>query len=78
DAFLLSGELGAGKTVFARGFLGALGWEGAVRSPTYPILHPYPTSPPVLHADLYRLSSAEGIGVEDYESTHILLIEWPD
>ena len=32
----------------------------------------------MLHADLYRLTSAEGLGLEDYFDTHLCLIEWPD
>lgn len=75
---LLEGPLGAGKTTFARGVLEALGHIGAVRSPTFNLLHEYSTDPPVLHADLYRLSLANGLGLEDYYDTHLCLIEWPD
>ena len=78
DAVLLSGPLGAGKTTWTRGLLRAAGWTEAVRSPTYNLMHSYPTQPPILHADLYRLESAEGIGLEDYLDTHICIIEWPD
>lgn len=75
---LLDGPMGAGKTTFARGVLEALGHVGAVRSPTFNLLHVYDTNPPVLHADLYRLSAATGLGLEDYFDTHLCLIEWPD
>lgn len=75
---LLFGELGAGKTTLVRGLLSAAGWEGAVRSPTFNLMQVYETDPPILHADLYRLKSAAGIGLEDYLETHICLIEWPD
>lgn len=75
---LLDGPMGAGKTTFARGVLEALGHVGAVRSPTFNLLHVYDTDPPVLHADLYRLTSAVGLGLEDYFDTHLCLIEWPD
>lgn len=75
---LLDGPMGAGKTTFARGVLEALGHVGAVRSPTFNLLHVYDTDPPVLHADLYRLSAASGLGLEDYFDTHLCLIEWPD
>lgn len=78
DWVLLSGPLGAGKTTWTRGLLRAAGWTEPVRSPTYNLMHPYLTNPPILHADLYRLSSAEGIGLEEYLDSHLCLIEWPD
>lgn len=78
DWVLLTGPLGAGKTTWTRGLLKAAGWTEAVRSPTYNLLHPYPTLPPILHADLYRLNSAEGVGLEEYLDSHLCVIEWPD
>jgi tRNA threonylcarbamoyladenosine biosynthesis protein TsaE len=78
DTIFLQGELGAGKTTLVRGMLRGLGWEQDVRSPTFNLMHEYPTSPPILHADLYRVSSWQGIGLEDYLDTHLCLIEWPD
>jgi len=58
--------------------LEGLGYDGPVRSPTFNLIQVYATVPPVLHADLYRLKSAAGLGLEDFESTHLLLVEWPD
>lgn len=78
DIVLLSGELGAGKTTLVRGVLEALNWEGAVRSPSFTLMQVYPTRVPVLHADLYRLAGAAGIGLEEYFEDHLCLIEWPD
>ncbi|MCB0825083.1 MAG: tRNA (adenosine(37)-N6)-threonylcarbamoyltransferase complex ATPase subunit type 1 TsaE [Armatimonadetes bacterium] len=78
DCILLSGELGAGKTTLVRGILAELGWTKAVRSPTFTILQTYETEPPVLHADLYRLESADDTGLEEYWHDHLCLIEWPD
>jgi tRNA threonylcarbamoyl adenosine modification protein YjeE len=78
DVLLLYGELGAGKTTFVRGMLRALGWTEPVRSPTFTLVQAYPTSPQLLHVDLYRVSSASGLGLEDYFATHICAIEWPD
>lgn len=78
DWVLLTGLLGAGKTTWTRGLLRAAGWTEPVRSPTYNLLHPYPTQPPILHADLYRLNSAEGVGLEEYLDSHLCIIEWPD
>ncbi len=78
DWVLLEGELGSGKTTFVRGLLEGLGWTEPVRSPTFNLIADYPTDPPVMHADLYRLASAEGIGLEDYLDSHLCLIEWPD
>ena len=75
---LLEGSLGAGKTTLVRGMLEGLGHLGPVRSPTFNLLQAFSTTPPLLHADLYRLKSWQGIGIEDYLSTHICCIEWPD
>ena len=78
EVVLLEGQLGAGKTTLVRGLLKGLGWQGEVRSPTFNLIQIYDTSPPVLHADLYRLAGATGLGLEDYWDTHLCLIEWPD
>ncbi len=79
DVVFFSGELGAGKTTLVRGILAGLGWDQEVRSPTFNLLHTYPSlNPPVVHADLYRVASWQGIGIEDYLDSHLCLIEWPD
>lgn len=78
DTVLLDGPLGAGKTTFVRGVLEALGHAGPVRSPTFNLVQTFATDPPVMHADLYRVSTWSGIGVEEYLDTHLCLIEWPD
>lgn len=78
DIVLLSGDLGAGKTTLVRGVMEGLGWEGSVRSPTFNLMQVYPTKVPVLHADLYRVASAAGIGLEEYFDDHLCLVEWPD
>lgn len=77
DIVLFEGHLGAGKTTLIRGILHGLGWTEPVRSPTYNLFAPYETTPPVLHADFYRLTDAQGTGIEDYLDTHLCLIEWP-
>jgi tRNA threonylcarbamoyladenosine biosynthesis protein TsaE len=78
DVVFLEGPLGAGKTTLVRGLLESLGVQDPVRSPTYNLLQIFETDPPVLHADLYRVKSYQGIGIEDYLETHLCLIEWPD
>jgi tRNA threonylcarbamoyladenosine biosynthesis protein TsaE len=78
DVVLFEGPLGAGKTTMIRGLLGALGHVGPVRSPTFNLIQTFDLPTPVMHADLYRLRDAGGLGLEDYLSTHISLIEWPD
>jgi tRNA threonylcarbamoyladenosine biosynthesis protein TsaE len=79
----LSGELGSGKTTFARGFLRALGVAEPVRSPTYTLLELYALEPlTLLHVDLYRLrepSEVESLGLREWAHEGcVWLIEWPE
>ena len=77
----LSGPLGVGKTLLARGILSALGHEGDVPSPSFAIVQPYEElEPPVWHVDLYRIENAseiEELGL-DSAADAVLLVEWPD
>lgn len=83
DIVLLSGDLGAGKTVFSKGIVSKLsnGKEIAV-SPTFVIVNVYNCEPPVYHFDLYRIndvSELDGIGAEEYfYSDGICLVEWSE
>jgi len=79
----LQGDLGTGKTAFARALIHALGYQGRVKSPTYGLLELYQiASLQVLHMDLYRINDPgelEFLGLEDLlDDKTILLIEWPD
>lgn len=79
----LSGDLGAGKTTLARGFLRACGVSGPVRSPTYALLETYEVPrATIVHVDLYRLrdpDELEPLGLRDLvQPGHVWLVEWPE
>jgi len=79
----LSGNLGAGKTTWARGFLAVCGVSAIVRSPTYTLIELYDLGGlTVLHLDLYRLQDAselEALGLRDWaQPGYLWLIEWPE
>jgi tRNA threonylcarbamoyladenosine biosynthesis protein TsaE len=78
---LLEGELGAGKSTFARALIRALGHDGAVPSPTYTLVEPYDLPGRVIyHVDLYRVveeSELRYLGWTDLEDG-FRLVEWPD
>jgi tRNA threonylcarbamoyladenosine biosynthesis protein TsaE len=86
DVIALSGELGAGKTCFARAFIRARSGSGdaaeEVPSPTFTLVQTYDLpGGPVWHFDLYRLRNAEEaweLGIEDAFREGISLIEWPE
>lgn len=75
----LYGDLGAGKSVFARGVARAFGVPH-VSSPTFTIVCEYPTDPKLFHFDAYRLSDADelfAIGFDDYlREDGLFLMEW--
>lgn len=84
DVVALSGPLGAGKTTFARGVLGGLGFAGEAPSPSFSLVISY--APPDLrlplwHVDLYRIEDRdeiEELGLDDARADSVLLIEWPE
>ena len=79
DTVLLEGEMGAGKTVFAKGLAKGLGIEEEVTSPTYAYMNDYDGR--LFHYDCYRIESpeqAEALGLADYfDMGGICLVEWP-
>ena len=89
----LEGDLGAGKTTFARHLIQALGYEGRVKSPTYTLCEPYPirmkhnNAPTTLnitahHFDLYRMRDPlewqEAGFAELFDESGFCLVEWPE
>ncbi len=82
DIIALKGDLGTGKTAFARAFIGARGNQDEVPSPTFTLVQVYDAGPTVIwHFDLYRICAPEDaweLGIEDAFIEGISLIEWPE
>ena len=83
DIYLLEGDLGVGKTVFAKGFAHGLGITEPVTSPTFTIVQEYHEGRlPLYHFDVYRIGDIEEmeeIGYDDYFfGNGICLIEWAE
>lgn len=82
DIVCLTGELGAGKTVFVKGMASALSVENYVTSPTFTIVNEYNGRIPFYHLDVYRISEPEDmfeIGFEEYiYGNGVTVIEWAD
>ena len=81
--YLLSGDLGTGKTVFAQGFAKGLGIQDYINSPTFTILQIYEDGRiPLYHFDTYRIGDAsemDELGYEEYFfGQGVCLIEWPE
>ncbi|HEX2058679.1 MAG TPA: tRNA (adenosine(37)-N6)-threonylcarbamoyltransferase complex ATPase subunit type 1 TsaE [Actinomycetota bacterium] len=80
DVVSLSGDLGAGKTVFVQGLCTALGYTGRVTSPTFTLVHEYDARYPIVHLDIYRLDSYQEVldlGFEELVGPDaIVLVEW--
>lgn len=82
DLICLWGDLGAGKTVFAKGFGAGLGVSGTVTSPTFILMSEYEARLPLFHVDLYRLADASDVLLggllDERQAAGVTLVEWPD
>jgi tRNA threonylcarbamoyladenosine biosynthesis protein TsaE len=80
DVISLSGDLGAGKTVFVQGLGAALGVTARVSSPTFTIVHEYWGRYPIIHIDVYRLDSFQEVldlGFDELlDPEAIMIVEW--
>jgi tRNA threonylcarbamoyladenosine biosynthesis protein TsaE len=82
DNLLFYGELGSGKTTFIQGLVRYFEAKVEVTSPSYSLIHHYPTTPTIYHVDLYRLSEGSqlaDLGLDElFSSEGIVLIEWAE
>jgi tRNA threonylcarbamoyladenosine biosynthesis protein TsaE len=82
DLLCLIGDLGAGKTQFAKGFAVGLGITDVVSSPTFVLMTEYEGRLPLFHLDLYRLDDAEdalaGGLMDDRQAGGVVLVEWAE
>lgn len=83
NIYALTGELGAGKTIFVQGFAKCLGIKEKIISPTFVLMkqHQIPgTKKGFYHIDLYRLEDISGLGLDEILSdrNNIVLIEWAE
>ena len=83
EIVLLTGQLGAGKTIFAKGIAAGLGLKDVnqVCSPSFTLVNIYQAKYPMFHIDLYRLSKASEIvdlGWEDYIERGVIVVEWAE
>ncbi len=82
DVVRLHGDMGVGKTVFARGLVRGLGSQDLVSSPTYSIMNIYHGTMDIYHFDLYRLEDEEEIyetGLYEYMGKQgVSIVEWPE
>ena len=79
DVVLLSGRLGAGKTVLAAGIAEGLGVSEQVTSPSFVLVRSYEGFMPVVHADVYRLGSTgelDDLELPESASDGVLIVEW--
>jgi tRNA threonylcarbamoyladenosine biosynthesis protein TsaE len=83
EIVLLTGELGAGKTVFAKGIAAGLNLEDVskVCSPSFTLVNIYQAKYTVFHVDLYRLENnaeIDDLGWEDYLDHGVVIVEWAE
>ena len=82
DVFLLTGDLGAGKTTLTQGILWGMGSDDYVRSPTFVLATQYDADVPLHHVDLYRIDGVDEmdeLGLDELvEDGGVVVVEWAE
>lgn len=79
DCLALHGDLGAGKTTFTSFLVKALGIKEKISSPSFTLVNEYSSDNLIVnHIDAYRLAAQDDLGIEEFLTNSLVIIEWPE